>query len=238
MRTHYTTLRKLALATVAVAGSIWATRGARAAVVINEVYAGGGNNGATLNADFFELYNNGLTAAPIGGFTMQYGSAAGNFASNTFTSVVIPDGVSIAPGDYYLIEGSPSTSSGSGTFTTFSYDLASTLNGATAGGKIRLIDTTGATVDLVGWGTATAATATTAGFTGPGFETAAAPAGSNTLSMFRKVTGVDTNDNSLDFTTGTPTPQASGSGAPVPEPASVGLAVAAGALLIGRRRNR
>jgi hypothetical protein len=200
-----------------------------AAIVINEVYPGGGNAGAALNADYFRIYNNGLTSEPIGGFTLQYGSATGNFASNTFTSASIPANATVAPGGYYTISGPAATGTATGTFTTFGSDLASQVNAAVAGGKIRLLDTAGATVDLVGWGTATAATATSAGGTGPGFETAAAGAPSgNAQSIFRTVTGVDTNNNLADFSAGNPTL--------VPEPAAVGLVAAAGALLVGRRR--
>ena len=38
-------------------------------VVINEVYPGGGNAGATFNADFIELYNRGTTPFSLNGYS-------------------------------------------------------------------------------------------------------------------------------------------------------------------------
>lgn len=40
---------------------------ARSQVVINEVYGGGGNSGATYKNDFIELYNNSLSAVNLTG---------------------------------------------------------------------------------------------------------------------------------------------------------------------------
>lgn len=48
-----------------------------AQVVINEVYGGGGNFGATFTNDFVELYNNGSTEVNIGGWIVEYYSSTG-----------------------------------------------------------------------------------------------------------------------------------------------------------------
>ncbi|HEY1567510.1 MAG TPA: hypothetical protein VGF68_10850, partial [Solirubrobacteraceae bacterium] len=49
------------------------------ALVINEVYGGGGNSGATLTNDFIEVANRSTAAVPADGWSVQYhsGSASG-----------------------------------------------------------------------------------------------------------------------------------------------------------------
>ena len=46
------------LALVAFVAAVILTAPARAAVVISQVYGGGGNSGATLQHDFVEIFNN------------------------------------------------------------------------------------------------------------------------------------------------------------------------------------
>ena len=48
-----------------------------AEVVINQLYGGGGNTGATYRNDFIELYNNGSSAKDLSGWSVQYASATG-----------------------------------------------------------------------------------------------------------------------------------------------------------------
>ena len=50
---------------------------ASAAVVISQVYGGGGNSGATFKHDFIEIFNAGSTTESIGGWSVQYASATG-----------------------------------------------------------------------------------------------------------------------------------------------------------------
>ena len=45
-------------------------------VVVNQVYAGGGNSGASYTNDFIELFNGGSSAADLTGWSVQYASAA------------------------------------------------------------------------------------------------------------------------------------------------------------------
>ncbi|MFZ1795449.1 MAG: lamin tail domain-containing protein, partial [Dokdonella sp.] len=47
---------------------------AHAAVVISQVYGGGGNSGSTYTHDFIELFNAGSTAQDLTGWTVQYAS--------------------------------------------------------------------------------------------------------------------------------------------------------------------
>ena len=70
-------------------------------VVINEVYGGGGNSGATLTNDFIELHNNGSQAVPLGSWSVQYISAA---PGATTTWQVTDLTGSIAPGGSYLVQ--------------------------------------------------------------------------------------------------------------------------------------
>jgi 5'-nucleotidase len=206
---------------------------ADAALVINEVYQGGGNSGATLNADFVELTNNGTaTVTFTSGVTIEYGAATGYFATNTFTIFTTPS-LSLLPGQDYLIGGAASTTNTTAA-ALVGVDFTTSLNAATAGGKVRILDGT-TVLDLVGWGTATATptTAPTTGFSGAGFE-GTGPAtgpGGNLLSITRTL-GIDTDSNPADFVTSAPTP----TGSVTPEPTTLGLAAAAGALFIGRRR--
>ena len=46
-------------------------------VLINEVYGGGGNSGATYTRDFIELYNGTDAAVDLAGWSVQYASASG-----------------------------------------------------------------------------------------------------------------------------------------------------------------
>jgi len=170
----------------------------QAQIVINEVYGGGGNAGAPLNQDFVEIFNNGVTSIDISGWALQYGSAAGAFS----TFATVPSLTTLAPGDFYLVSAGPVGGVGSALPTANLAGSSATNLSATAG-KVQLVNTSIAIVDLVGYG----ATANM-------FEGAPAPAPSNTTSINRTL-GVDTNMNNLDFSTAAPTPMAM-----VPEPAT------------------
>ena len=67
-------------------------------VVVSQVYAGGGNSGASFTNDFVELFNAGSTAIDLDGWTIQYASAAGT------TWQVTALAGSIAPGRHYLVQ--------------------------------------------------------------------------------------------------------------------------------------
>lgn len=184
-----------AFGTSFVSGSATATPSADN-VVINEVYGGGGNSGATLTHDFIELYNPTSNAISLEGWAVHYLSASGTVASAT-----VPLAGDIAPGGYYLIQGSK----GSGGATSFSSDAHNdqlTMSGTK--GTVVLTNTSAkwskgdAAVDIVGFGGTNTSEA----------SPTAAP--SNTTSVARKQTGADSDNNAVDFETGNPTPMFTG----------------------------
>lgn len=174
-------------------------------VVISQVYGGGGNSGATYKNDFVELHNISGSAVNITGWSVQYASSTGtSWSPATLTG-------SIPAGGYFLVRLGPVGTVGADLPTPDILGSTSINLGGSAG-KVALANNStaltvanpsgGATVvDFVGYGTAN------------GFEgTAAAPAPSNTTSMSRKDSGSqDTDQNSTDFTTGTPAPRNSSS---------------------------
>jgi Lamin Tail Domain len=178
-----------------------------ASVVVSQVYAGGGNAGATYANDYVELFNRSSSAVSVTGWTVQYASAA----SASWTSV--PLAGSIRAGGYYLVKLSGGTT-GAALPTA---DATGSANLAASGGKIAVSRgsadlTCGATAgsctgleDLVGYGGAV------------DFEGAdAAPALTNTTALLRAGGGcTDTNSNPSDFTAGDPSPRNSASAASV-----------------------
>ncbi|MDM7856235.1 ExeM/NucH family extracellular endonuclease [Cellulomonas alba] len=191
---------------VATGGAAHAAVSPAAAVVVNEVYGGGGNSGAPLNRDFVELYNPGSSAVSLAGWSVQYASAAGSsWANKTDLSG------SIAAGGYLLVGGA-SGANGS----ALTVDVDGTINLSGSAGKVALVSSgtpltcsTGcasqaSVVDLVGYGS------TASSYAG----TAPAPGASNTTSVSRSASHTNTADNAADFTAGAPTPQAAGSTPP------------------------
>ncbi|MEO5501577.1 MAG: lamin tail domain-containing protein, partial [Ginsengibacter sp.] len=170
---------------------------ANAQVVINEVYGGGGNSGATYKNDFIELYNNSSSAVSLAGWSVQYSSATGStWAVTNLTGSIPANG-------YYLIQEAAGTG---GMASLPTPDATGTIAMSATTGKVALVNTTTALsgcplpsnpalVDLVGFGTSTC-------FEGTG----PTPAPSNSTSVQRITTGVDNNDNKLDFAAGAPSP--------------------------------
>ncbi|GCE76773.1 ExeM/NucH family extracellular endonuclease [Cellulomonas biazotea] len=202
----------LAALVLAAAGSLAAATQAAAApspgaaVIINEVYGGGGNSGAPFNRDFVELYNPGAADVAVGGWAVQYASAAGT----SWQTTVLAPGTTVAAGGYLLV-GQGSGANGA----AFEVDVDGAILMGGAAGKVALTSTStalagcgadcsdqAAVVDFVGYGT------TASDFAGTG----AAPAPSNTTSVSRSVTHANTADNAADFTAGAPTPQKSEGG--------------------------
>jgi hypothetical protein len=177
--------------------------GATSNVVVSQIFAGGGNAGATYTNDFVELFNRGAAAVNVTGWTVQYASGASTSWSPTTLSG------SIGPGRYYLVQLASTAAVGS---PLPAADATGTANLATAGGKVALVRDTvaltcGATAgscssaplveDLVGYGSAT------------DYEGAApAPALGSTTAAVRAGGGcTDTNANATDFATVTPAPR-------------------------------
>ena len=68
------------------------------AIVISQIYGGGGNANAQYKNDFIELFNPGTDSVSINGWSVQYASSAGTTWSTT------PINGKIGPGAYFLIQ--------------------------------------------------------------------------------------------------------------------------------------
>ena len=134
--------------------------GASPVVVVSQVYAGGGNAGATYANDFVELFNPGPASVDLSGWTIQYASAA----SSSWSATALAG--SIAPGRSYLVQLASTAAVGAALPAP---DATDTTNLAASGGKVALVqDTTVLTCgaaagscatsssirDLVGYGSA------------------------------------------------------------------------------------
>jgi predicted extracellular nuclease len=189
-----------------------------APVVINEVYGGGGNAGATFNRDFIELVNK--TNAPVGldGWSVQYASASG---TSWTTKTNLPN-ISI-PANGRIVVGGASGATGA----PITADVDGTINLSGASGKVALVNQQtalpgatctdacselGQVVDFVGYGAAN-----------DWAGAAAAPGTTNSTSVSRNSTSTNTADNAADFTAGTPTP---GAGTPPPPGTPVAKTIA------------
>jgi len=175
-------------------------------VVINEAYLSGGSAGAAFKNKFVELYNPTDADITLDGMSVQYRSATGTGNSN---GVVALSGV-IPAGGYYLVQGGSNGANGA---VLPEADAAGNLNPSGTTGTLALVQGTAAVtlgtgsvvgadgvVDVLGYGTSNT------------FETApaTAPAGNTDVKSLNRTDGVDTNDNSADFTlSATITPQAS-----------------------------
>jgi predicted extracellular nuclease len=134
---------------------------------ISQVYGGGGGSGYYLY-DYVELFNAGVSSINISGWSLQYGSAIGQFASPTSNLYAFPTGTTVAAGHYLLVQlGAAGTS---GLALPVTPDLVtSNLAMSQANGKVALANIAtalgcGATatpcalphaniVDLAAWGT-------------------------------------------------------------------------------------
>jgi predicted extracellular nuclease len=210
-----------AVATVLAGGAVLAPASANTSgpgLVINEVYGGGGNSGATLTNDFIELRNTTDHVVSLGGLSLQYRSATGTGATGASNVDPLPM-VDVPAGDTYLVQ---EAAGAGGTQPLPSPDHSGSIALGATGGQVFLADTATAidpgtgsisdshVLDFVGWGT-----------TATSFETAHGPATSNTSSVSRDASGSDTNDNSHDLTAITPpTPTSCGAdcGATPPPP--------------------
>jgi 5'-nucleotidase len=197
------------------AGPAMAAPSAGAAVVINEVYGGGGNSGAPYNRDFVELVNRSSSAVSLAGWSVQYASAAGT----SWTNKVNLAGT-LAPGATYVVGGA----SGSNGAALPRVDAEGTINLSATAGKVALVNSTTGLSGCAGKADANPCSALSSVVDFVGFGgandwagSAAAPAASNATSVARKGTQ-NTPDNSLDFVGGAPTPGGGSSTEPDPDP--------------------
>ncbi|MCD1116115.1 lamin tail domain-containing protein [Chryseobacterium turcicum] len=177
-----------------------------AQVSMAQIYANGGNSGATYNRDFVVLFNKTSSAVNMSGWSIQYGSATST--ASWSGKVTLPAGATIAPYSYYLV-GLASNNVNTGAVLPVAVDFDGGLSGSGTvnlggNGKVALMsnDTTinGASptgaIDFVGMGTANAS---------EGTDTSVV--GSATNSIFRLNGGcTDTNNNGADFIIGAVNP--------------------------------
>jgi 5'-nucleotidase len=208
----------LAAGVVSIAStSAQAAPSAGAPVVINEVYGGGGNSGATYNRDFVELVNKTTSAVDLSTWSLQYASASGtSWTTKTNLTGSIPAGGR-------LVVGGASGATGA----DVTVDISGTINLSGSAGKVALVENQTAlpgttctdacsdlpqVVDFVGYGGAN-------DWAGAG----AAPGTTNSTSVSRNSTSTNTANNAADFTAGAPTPGA-GTTPPPGEPVATTIA--------------
>ncbi|MBS0589646.1 MAG: lamin tail domain-containing protein, partial [Proteobacteria bacterium] len=196
----------LVLLLALLASSAWA---ASTTVVISQLYGGGGNSGATYNTKYVELFNLSASPQSLNGMSLQYGSKSGT----TWSRFTLPN-VSLAPGQYYLVQvGSGS----SGSPLPVTPDTTTTsITPAAAGGKMVLMGDTstftgacpsGAVVDFIGYGTSASNQANCS-------EPITTPASANNVPDLSATTAAirsnhgctDTDNNAADFSVSVPSP--------------------------------
>ncbi|MGV0344810.1 ExeM/NucH family extracellular endonuclease, partial [Corynebacterium lehmanniae] len=155
-------------------------------VVINEVYGGGGNKGATYTHDFVELYNPTDQEIDLEGWTVDQCAKGGSCHGKATLTGKIP------AGGYFLIQGAQGSGGTKALPSPNHAEDSLAYSGTDAIAYLK--DAAGETVDLVGWGSANK------------FEGTAAPSTTNKTSVQRKEDGKDTDNNAQDFFTGAPTP--------------------------------
>src|SRR5687767_4945362 len=125
-------MRKIYLSSLLFIVSFFATNYAMAQVVVNEVYGGGGNSGATYKNDFIELYNNSSSPVSLDGWSVQYNSAAGTSTwQRTNLSGTIP------ANGYFLVQ---ELAGAGGTADLPSPNVVGTIPMAGTSGKVALVN--------------------------------------------------------------------------------------------------
>ena len=179
----------------------------QSAVMISQVYGGGGNANAPFLNDFIELHNSGAADVSVAGWSVQYSPASGTSWANQKVSLT----GTIPAGGYYLVQ------MGSGGAAGVALPAANATGGfnmsATAG-KVALVSGAASlpavtcplgeasVVDLVGFGSTANCAEPSAG--------SAAAALSATTAALRKTLGSscqDTGVNANDFIATAPTPR-------------------------------
>jgi DNA/RNA endonuclease YhcR with UshA esterase domain len=104
---------------------------------ISQVYGGGGGASGYYASDYVELFNASSNLVTLDDWSLQYGSATGNFASSATNLYAFPAGTTIAAGQYLLVQlGAVGTG---GLALPVTPDLVTTnLNMSQASGKVAL----------------------------------------------------------------------------------------------------
>ncbi len=180
------------------------------AVVISQVYGGGGNLGAPWDADFIELHNRGNQPVDLTGWTVQY-SAPGSTLWNTIAALSGAK-AQVPAGGFLLLQAGVATVGTGAPLPTPDFAGGPQLNATS--GKVALVKASAllsgacpvsATIaDLIGYGPSAACAE------GPVY----APSPSNTQADLRRLGGcIDSNVNATDFTLVTPDPRSSATAA-------------------------
>jgi hypothetical protein len=165
-------------------------------LIINQVYGGGGNAGATFKNDFIELFNPSSAPITFTNWSIQYASAA---ATGTWNDIGTISGT-IPAGGYYLIQLQGGTV---GADLPTPDAIFNSINLAAANGKVALVShntslsgtcPVAGVIDFVGYGTANCS------------EVSTALAGSNVLAIVR-IPCTDRDNNGIDFLTDAPNPR-------------------------------
>jgi DNA/RNA endonuclease G (NUC1) len=166
------------------------------ALVISQVYGGGGNSGATLKNDFIELFNPGGASVSLTGWSVQYASAAGTTWQVTALSGSIP------PGGYYLVQEAQGTG---GTAALPTPNAIGTIAMGATAGKVAL---SSATTALSGACPAGVVDAVSFGGTASDCGAKTTATLTNTTAALRGDAGCAyTKDLSVDFSSGAPAPR-------------------------------
>lgn len=176
-------------------------------LVISQVYGGSSNAGAVYRNDFVELFNAGASAVTLGGKSLQYGSATGNYGASAAQIVSLP-AVSLQPGQHFLVQLVAGSQTAAPALPTPDHTGGTDLSGTN--GKVALVNGTAA----LGCGTAACTAAQLAQMidrvsygTANNAETSAAPATSGALAVRRTTSCVDTDSNAADFQAVAPLPR-------------------------------
>ena len=126
------------------------------ALVISQIYGGGGNSGSLFTNDFIEIFNNSTSVADLSGFSVQYASRSATAWHKTDLSGTLD------PYHYYLIQ---EAGGSSGTTPLPTPDKIDTIGLSASTGNIALVSTQSllpssnacldvSILDLVGYGSA------------------------------------------------------------------------------------
>ena len=180
-------------------------------VVMSQVYGGGGSGSGSpaYTNDYVELFNRSASPVVIGGWSLQYGSSTGQFASSSSNLYVFPAGTSIGAGQYLLVKLGSAGSLGA----AFTADFTTgNLSMAAGSGKVVLANVSSALgcgasatpcaladariVDLVSYGASNNAEGGAPVNNGTGLT--------SSVGAIRKLSGCqDTDNNNSDFTVAT-----------------------------------
>ena len=108
-------------------------------VVISQVYGGGGATAgsATYKYDYVELKNISASPQSLNGLSLMYGSATGNFSSNTSSQPFPLPNVTLQPGQYFFVQAGSAGTVG-GDFPVTPDAVTTAFNMSSSSGKMAL----------------------------------------------------------------------------------------------------